>query len=72
VLDDYEAERRAVAARVVAMTDRITRIATVDSMPLRKARNALLRALDWVPAVDHSLAMRLSELTVDPPGGGRA
>lgn len=72
VLDDYEAERRAVAAKVVAMTDRITRIATVDSVPLRKARNALLRALDWVPAVHHSLAMRLSELTVDPPGGGRA
>ena len=72
VLDDYEAERRVVAAKVVAMTDRITRIATVDSVPLRKARNALLRALDWVPAVHHSLAMRLSELTVDPPGGGRA
>ena len=66
VLDEYEAERRPVAAEVVALTHRITRVATIDSVPLRKARNALLRALDWVPAVHHSLAMSLSELSVDP------
>jgi 2-polyprenyl-6-methoxyphenol hydroxylase-like FAD-dependent oxidoreductase len=66
VLDEYEAERRPVAEGVVAMTHRITRVATIDSVPLRKARNALLRALDWVPAVHHSLAMSLSELTLDP------
>ena len=62
-LDEYEAERRPVASQVVAMTDRITRIAAIDSVPLRKARNTLLRALDWVPSVNHSLAMRLAELT---------
>ena len=66
VLDQYEAERRPVAEGVVAMTHRITRVATIDSVPLRKARNALLRALDWVPAVHHSLAMSLSELALDP------
>jgi len=38
---------------------------------LRKARNALLRALDWVPAVHHSLAMSLSELSVDPNSGAK-
>jgi 2-polyprenyl-6-methoxyphenol hydroxylase-like FAD-dependent oxidoreductase len=70
VLDEYEAERRPVAAEVVAMTHRITRVATVDSVPLRKARNTLLRALDWVPAVHHSLAMTLSELAVPPYHGG--
>jgi 2-polyprenyl-6-methoxyphenol hydroxylase-like FAD-dependent oxidoreductase len=69
VLDDYERERRQVAADVVAMTHRITRIATVDSVPLRKARNALLRALDWIPAVHHTLAMNLSELSVEPRRG---
>jgi 2-polyprenyl-6-methoxyphenol hydroxylase-like FAD-dependent oxidoreductase len=67
VLDEYEAERRPVASQVVAMTDRITRIATIDSVPLRKARNTLLRALDWVPSVNHSLAMRLAELTEEAP-----
>jgi 2-polyprenyl-6-methoxyphenol hydroxylase-like FAD-dependent oxidoreductase len=45
VLDEYETERRPVAAEVVALTDRITRIATIDSVPLRTARNALLHAL---------------------------
>jgi 2-polyprenyl-6-methoxyphenol hydroxylase-like FAD-dependent oxidoreductase len=66
VLDEYETERRPVAADVVALTHRITRIATVDSVPLRHARNTLLRALDWVPAVHHSLAMKLSELSAEP------
>ena len=56
---------------MVALTDRITRIATIDSVPLRKARNALLHALDWVPAVHHTLALRLSELSVDPDRGAR-
>jgi 2-polyprenyl-6-methoxyphenol hydroxylase-like FAD-dependent oxidoreductase len=66
VLDEYEAQRRPVAAEVVALTHRITRIATVDSVPLRKARNALLRALDWLPPVHRTLAMNLSELATDP------
>ena len=56
---------------MVALTHRITRVATVDSVPLRKTRNALLRALDWVPAAHHALAMRLSELSVDPHRGAR-
>ncbi|HEX6518522.1 MAG TPA: FAD-dependent monooxygenase [Streptosporangiaceae bacterium] len=60
VLDEYEAERRQVALGVVAVAERITRIATVDIVPLRKARNVLLQALDWVPAVHHTLASRLS------------
>ena len=71
VLDGYETERRPVAQGVVALTDRITRIATIDSVPLRKARNALLHALDWVPAVHHSLAMKLPELSVEPHRGAK-
>ncbi|HEU5388208.1 MAG TPA: FAD-dependent monooxygenase [Streptosporangiaceae bacterium] len=71
MLDEYETERRPVAAEVVALTHRITRIATVDSVPLRKTRNALLRALDWVPAAHHALAMKLSELSVDPHRGAK-
>jgi len=69
VLDEYERERRPVAADVVEMTHRITRLATLDSVPLRRGRNALLRALDWVPAVHHSLAMKLSELSLAPHAG---
>lgn len=62
VLDAYETERRPIAADVVAFTDKLTRIATVDGAVLRTLRNSALRALDWVPAVHHTMAMNLSEL----------
>jgi 2-polyprenyl-6-methoxyphenol hydroxylase-like FAD-dependent oxidoreductase len=64
-LDEYEAERRPVAEEVVAFTHRMTRVATLGSAPLRGVRNAVLRALDWVPAVHRTMAMNLSELTTD-------
>jgi 2-polyprenyl-6-methoxyphenol hydroxylase-like FAD-dependent oxidoreductase len=66
VLDEYEAERRPIAQGVVTFTDRMTRMANLDSAPLRGVRNAVLRALDWVPAVHHRMAMNLSELATDP------
>ena len=62
----YEAERRPVAEQVVTMTDRMTRVATTGSVPLQKARNALMRALDWLPPVHRTMAMTLSELVYDP------
>ena len=65
-LDEYEAERRPVAEEVVAFTHRMTRVATLGNAPLRGVRNAVLRALDWVPAVHRTMAMNLSELTTDP------
>ncbi|MFI7144094.1 FAD-dependent monooxygenase [Nonomuraea sp. NPDC050022] len=62
VLDEYEAERRPVAEEVVAFTHKMTKIATVGNSPLRVLRNTALRALDWIPAVHHTMAMNLSEL----------
>ena len=62
----YEAERRPVAEQVVTMTDRMTKVATTGSVPLQKARNALMRALDWLPPVHRTMAMTLSELVYDP------
>ncbi|MCW2917178.1 MAG: monooxygenase FAD-binding protein [Actinomycetia bacterium] len=64
-LDEYEAERRPVAEEVVAFTHRMTRVATLGNAPLRVIRNAVLRVLDWVPAVHRTMAMNLSELTTD-------
>ncbi len=61
-LDDYEAERRPVAAKVVHLTDRMTAMATVQGRGRRSARNALLRTLDRIPAVSRKLAMNLSGL----------
>ncbi len=65
-LDAYEAERRPVATGVLSMTDRMTRLATVRSLPLQKVRNAGLSALGRIPAVRRAVAMNLAELSTDP------
>ncbi|MET9023011.1 FAD-dependent monooxygenase [Actinopolymorpha sp. NPDC004070] len=65
-LDAYEAERRPVAASVLTMTDRLTRLATTRSRPLQMVRNAGLRVLDRIPAARNAVAMNLSELGTDP------
>lgn len=60
-LDRYSLERRPVAQKVVALADRLTRLATVRP-GLRMGRNVLLSALSKVPLFRRSLAMRLSGL----------
>ena len=60
-LDHYGAVRRPVAKQVVALTDRLTRLATV-SRALRPWRNAVLSALAAFPAFRRALAWRLSGL----------
>ncbi len=61
-LDDYEAQRRPVAQRVVAFTDRMTKIATTRSGVVRGARNIVLPLFGHVPAVRTKLATELAEL----------
>ncbi|MFJ1867878.1 FAD-dependent oxidoreductase [Streptomyces sp. NPDC088097] len=61
-LDAYEALRRPVALRVVALTDRMTRVATTRGAVPRAARNALLPLLARVPALRDRLARELAEL----------
>jgi len=61
-LDGYEAGRRPVARRVVAFTDRMTRIATASSGPARALRNTVLPVLGRVPAFRRRLATELAEL----------
>ncbi|MGW4898120.1 FAD-dependent monooxygenase [Kitasatospora sp. NPDC004240] len=60
-LDEYESKRRPVAVRVVAFTDRMTRIATATG-PRRALRNALLPLLGRTPAFRRRLATELAEL----------
>jgi 2-polyprenyl-6-methoxyphenol hydroxylase-like FAD-dependent oxidoreductase len=60
-LDTYASARRAVARRVVALTDRLTRLATMNRY-LRPIRNLVLSAAACVPAVRRRLAWRLSGL----------
>ncbi|MDH6108417.1 2-polyprenyl-6-methoxyphenol hydroxylase-like FAD-dependent oxidoreductase [Kitasatospora sp. MAP12-15] len=60
-LDGYEAQRRPVAVRVVAFTDRLTRIATATG-PRRRLRNLVLPLLGHIPAFRMRLARELAEL----------
>jgi 2-polyprenyl-6-methoxyphenol hydroxylase-like FAD-dependent oxidoreductase len=64
-LDEYEAERRPVAADVVAFTHRATLVATVDHPGVRGLRNAALRIIDRIPAVRRKLALNISGLAID-------
>jgi 2-polyprenyl-6-methoxyphenol hydroxylase-like FAD-dependent oxidoreductase len=61
-LDDYDAQRRPVAEKVVAFADRMTRIATTHHPLLRGARNIALPALGRLPAFRTRLATELAEL----------
>jgi 2-polyprenyl-6-methoxyphenol hydroxylase-like FAD-dependent oxidoreductase len=62
VLDRYTERRHAVAEHVLAMTDRFTRIATVQGGTARTLRNAALGVLNRLPAFRRSLAMDLAAL----------
>ena len=61
-LEDYEARRRPVAQRVVAFTDRMTRIATTRSRAVRGIRTIVLPMLGHVPAFRTRIATELAEL----------
>jgi 2-polyprenyl-6-methoxyphenol hydroxylase-like FAD-dependent oxidoreductase len=61
LLDDYSAVRRPIAKDVVAMTDRLTRLATLPRAA-RPMRNAVIGVLGRVPSVRLALARRLSGL----------
>ncbi len=61
-LDQYERTRRPVAARVVAFTDRMTRMATLRHPRSRALRNAALKVIGRIPAVRRWLTMELAGL----------
>lgn len=61
-LDQWEHERLRIVRRVVAMTDRMTRAATLSSPVGMKIRNAVISWLGHTDFVSHALAARLAEL----------
>ena len=61
LLDEYSAARRPIAREVVAMTDRLTRLATLPRAA-RPVRNAAISVAGRVPSIRHALAWRLSGL----------
>jgi 2-polyprenyl-6-methoxyphenol hydroxylase-like FAD-dependent oxidoreductase len=61
VLDDYAAARRPIAQQVIALTDRLTRLATLPRA-VRPVRNVAIGLAGRIPAVRSVLARRLSGL----------
>jgi 2-polyprenyl-6-methoxyphenol hydroxylase-like FAD-dependent oxidoreductase len=61
VLDDYAAARRPIAQQVIALTDRLTRLATLPRV-LRPIRNVAMGLAGRISAVRRALAWRLSGL----------
>jgi 2-polyprenyl-6-methoxyphenol hydroxylase-like FAD-dependent oxidoreductase len=65
-LDGYESRRRPVAAQVIKMTDRATRMATLSNPAARGGRNTVIRLLGHVPPARRRLALQLAELQAVP------
>ena len=61
-LDCYQNRRRGVAQKVVSLTDRMTRMATLRAPGARLARNIAINLLLRNPALSRSLAKRIAEL----------
>lgn len=61
-LDIWADRRHQVATQVVALTDRMTRVATMKSPTARALRNAAVAIVGHIPQVRSSLARTLAEL----------
>jgi len=61
-LDDWAAARHRIAATVVAMTDRIARVATASSTVGQSLRNAAITFAGHVPPIRAAIARNLAEL----------
>lgn len=69
LLERYTLTRRPVAVQVVALADRLTRLATAGPR-LRPMRNAVLRLLASLPPFRRRLTWQLSGLAYRPPEVG--
>jgi 2-polyprenyl-6-methoxyphenol hydroxylase-like FAD-dependent oxidoreductase len=61
-LDDWAADRHKIAEDVVRLTDRMMRMATLQSPPLRKLRNVAIEFAGHIPTLEQAVARRLAEL----------
>lgn len=61
-LDGYQERRMPIAQRVVILTDRATRLASLRNPVARETRNALIRLGTRLPTVQRRLAHQLAEL----------
>jgi 2-polyprenyl-6-methoxyphenol hydroxylase-like FAD-dependent oxidoreductase len=62
-LDGWAERRHRVASEVVALTNRMTRLATIESRAGQAARNAAIQFVGHLPPARRAIALRLSELS---------
>jgi 2-polyprenyl-6-methoxyphenol hydroxylase-like FAD-dependent oxidoreductase len=62
-LDGWADQRHRIASNVVALTDRMTRMATIESRVGQVVRNAAINFVGHLPQARRAIAMRLSELS---------
>jgi 2-polyprenyl-6-methoxyphenol hydroxylase-like FAD-dependent oxidoreductase len=62
-LDSYETLRRPAAQKVLGLAGRLTLMATLKRAPARWLRNAVLRAIGWLPKARKQFVMNLSGLS---------
>ena len=62
ILDGYERARRPAATRVVALTDRLTRMATLQGHWRQALRNLAIETIGHLPGVPQKLAAQFAEL----------
>jgi 2-polyprenyl-6-methoxyphenol hydroxylase-like FAD-dependent oxidoreductase len=63
ILDQYQSLRRPAAEKVLALADRLTRLATVRNPVARQFRNVLFSLVNHLPFAKRGLAMALSGLS---------
>ncbi|MDA9430892.1 FAD-dependent oxidoreductase [Bradyrhizobium sp. CCBAU 51627] len=61
-LDDWAARRHEIARKVVGVTDRMTRAATLQTSPARSIRNTMLAMAGHIPGVPDRIARLLAEI----------
>jgi 2-polyprenyl-6-methoxyphenol hydroxylase-like FAD-dependent oxidoreductase len=71
LLDSYERERRAAAEGVVAMTHRMTRVATLRSRAQRIVRNVVMSGIGHIGALPRKMAGNLAQLDLTYRDGWR-
>jgi 2-polyprenyl-6-methoxyphenol hydroxylase-like FAD-dependent oxidoreductase len=64
LLDSYDAERRPVAAHLIAFTSQLMQVATITEPAAAKIRNDTMAAAAKVPGVTEWLARNLSQLDI--------
>jgi 2-polyprenyl-6-methoxyphenol hydroxylase-like FAD-dependent oxidoreductase len=65
LLDSYHDERHPVAAHVITVTDKLTKVGTVNSDLLREMRNQAMKFALMLPISQHALANEIEEQNVN-------